>query len=195
MSTNRISDSDIRRELRRALLPGTAEGQLFEEVGLCQGSARPDLLVVNCSLHGFEIKSDRDTLRRLNRQAAVYCDVLDQVSLVTTKLHMARARDLVPKWWGLILASRQDDRISLNSVRQPKNNPSQKAYAVAQLLWREEALDLLKKHALARGLRTKQRQIVWEKVCEAFELPELLEIVRNTLRAREDWECAVAEVR
>lgn len=99
MSTQRPpADVDIRPVLRRSLLASTAgEGSVVvEELGLCRGRVRVDLAVVNGSLHGYEIKSDRDSLDRLAGQADVYSKVLDQVTLVVGERHLAHAMDRVP---------------------------------------------------------------------------------------------------
>ena len=66
-----VSDAEIRPALRERLIrrhANEADTVLIEELGLRRGKVRVDLTVVNGSLHGFEIKSDRDSLRRLAAQ-------------------------------------------------------------------------------------------------------------------------------
>ena len=60
-----MRDVDIRRALRTRVRDSDdmKEALVVDELGLCQGRARIDLAVVNSSLHGYEIKSERDTLR------------------------------------------------------------------------------------------------------------------------------------
>src|SRR6266511_802692 len=70
-----IPDAAIRPALRERLLrrhATDADTVLIEELGLCRGKVRVDLALVNGSLHGFEIKSDRDSLRRLSAQVGLY---------------------------------------------------------------------------------------------------------------------------
>ena len=83
-----LSDADIRLIVRSLLHDEADDGRVFEEVGLLQGEARPDFLLVNGSLHGYEIKSDLDTLRRLDNQIRVYSKVLDLVTIVATPRHL-----------------------------------------------------------------------------------------------------------
>ena len=45
---------------------------ILDELGICRGRVRIDLTVVNGLLHGYEIKSERDTLARLETQADLY---------------------------------------------------------------------------------------------------------------------------
>ena len=63
-----MRDEDIRSVLRArlALEYGTDPSALvLDEFGLACSSARVDLAVVNGCLHGYEIKSDVDSLARL----------------------------------------------------------------------------------------------------------------------------------
>src|SRR5262249_26817602 len=80
-----LFDSGIRPGLRSWLRLKHADESdtvLIEELGLCRGRVRVDVAVVNGLLHGYEIKSDRDSLRRLAGQVEVYGKVLDRATLV-----------------------------------------------------------------------------------------------------------------
>ena len=74
---------------------------VVDELGLCEGEARVDIAVVNGFIHGFEIKSERDTLERLPHQVEVYSLVLDRVTLVVAENHAAHAMEVIPDWWGV----------------------------------------------------------------------------------------------
>lgn len=94
------------REIRDALLAilreshaGDDDVALLEELGLCRGEVRVDVTLVNGTLHGYEIKSDRDSLRRLVRQVALYSAVLDRATLVVGERHLLDAANVVPSWW------------------------------------------------------------------------------------------------
>ena len=70
-----LGDSDIRAVPRSSLFfkhLDEADTVVIEELGLCRGQVRVDVAVVNGLLHGYEIKSDRDSLRRLGVQVEVY---------------------------------------------------------------------------------------------------------------------------
>src|SRR5438874_50079 len=110
VSTGPLGDQEIRHGLLRRLRVrhrNAAGVALVEELGLCRGQVRVDLVVVNGSLHGYEIKSDRDSLRRLAGQVAVYGRVLDRASLVVGTRHGYTAISSVPDWWEMQLALRQ----------------------------------------------------------------------------------------
>jgi len=99
-----FGDFDIRAVLRSRLFlkqSDEADTVVIEELGLCRGQVRVDVVVVNGLLHGYEIKSDRDTLRRLGVQVKVYGKVFDQATLVVGDRHLAEALNIVPAWWGV----------------------------------------------------------------------------------------------
>ena len=77
-----MNDKQIRVAVHQKLFrhySATPNTLVLEEVGLRHGAARVDFLVVNGMLHGFELKSDRDNLIRLENQIPIYCSVLDRV--------------------------------------------------------------------------------------------------------------------
>ncbi len=182
-----FSDAQIRPALRLHLLakhvcePDTV---LIEELGLCRGQVRVDLAVVNGFLCGYEIKSDRDSLRRLAGQADFYGRVLDRASLVVGKNHLPRALELVPEWWGVFLVHVTSTGPGFEVVRRGRKNPDRDPRSLVELLWLEDAIGLLAQRDAARGVRGKPRRIVWDRVCEHFEIGEIAAAVRARLKAR-----------
>jgi len=161
---------------------------VLDEVGLHHGYSRIDLVVVNGSLHGFEIKSDRDTFRRLSRQAGTYNMVLDFVTLVTGQRHADQALTAAPEWWGIQLAERGRHRgIDFIDVRKPSKNPAPDKLAIAKLLWREEALNFLEELGAADGFRSKPRRFIFLRLAEVADISCLRERVRDRLRLRINW--------
>src|SRR5580704_6657611 len=78
--------------------------KIIDELGVMHGSARVDMAVVNGIIHGFELKSDLDTLRRLPEQMEAYNSVFDQITLVVGKQHVQEAINAAPEWWGITIA-------------------------------------------------------------------------------------------
>ena len=60
--------------------------RIIEELGVKHGTARVDIAVVNGIMHGYEIKSDKDTLQRLPRQISTFNPIFDQLTLVVGKI-------------------------------------------------------------------------------------------------------------
>ena len=180
-------DAEVRPALRAYLeqqeLAGS-DATLIEELGLCQGRARIDLATVSGILHGYEIKSNRDRLSRLSSQAATYSRVLDRVTLVVGSKHIRAALRLVPRWWGVLLVHASSGGISLDPIRPANENPDQDPRALVELLWRDEALELLACHNAAAGVRSKPRPAVWDRVCEVLDVTQIRAAVRYRLKAR-----------
>ena len=184
-SVNR--DVGVRPALRTYLdqqEPARSDTTLIEELGLCQGRARIDLATVSGVLHGYEIKSNRDRLSRLASQAETYSRVFDRVTLVVGTKHVKAGLQLVPRWWGVLLVRGGIEGALLDPLRPADENPDQDPRALVELLWRDEALELLADHNAAAGVRSKPRPAVWDRVCEVLDLTQIRAAVRHRLRIR-----------
>jgi hypothetical protein len=184
---SRLGDAEIRPALRKHLKLRWAscpETVFIEELGLCRGQVRVDLATVNGHLHGYEIKSDRDRLDRLPSQVRVYGRVMDRATVVSGPKHLEEVVQLVPQWWGVLTAVPGGDRVSIEPIRSSSPNPAVAPRALAELLWRDEALALLESRQAAQGVRTKPRPAVWDRLCEAFDVCEIAAAVREQLRTR-----------
>lgn len=187
MSDRPIADPDIRAVLKNRLQAKHAHESdtvLIEELGLCQGQVRVDMAVVNGVLHGYEIKSDCDTLRRLPNQVEAYGKVLDRATLVVGQRHLKEALQKVPAWWGVMKVVATVNGLSLKEVRPGRKNPSRNPRMMAELLWRDEALALLENRDAVHGLRTKPRNHAWDRVADVYDVDEIGDAVRARLKAR-----------
>jgi hypothetical protein len=186
-----MRDIDIRRALRTEMEhrhAGETETLIIDELGMCQGIARVDLAVVNGSVHGYEIKSERDTLTRLPAQSDVYSQALEFVTIVAAPHHLARIEALVPRWWGIWSATQAGAQVRLATVRDAQRNPSLEPLALVQFLWRDEAWEILAEYSLAAGMSGKSRHHLWHRLATSFTVDELGDFVRARLKQRgEDW--------
>jgi len=189
-----VPDAEIRPALREHLLrrhASEADTILIEELGLRRGQVRVDLAVVNGSLHGFEIKSDRDSLRRLAVQVDLYSQVLDRATLVVGERFAPHATSLVPVWWGVLRVSRKPGGLGFTTLRRSGVNPQRNARVLAELLWAGQALALLEERNAATGMRGKPRRVLWDRVCEYLSVEEIAAAVRDRLRANSGSEVPV----
>lgn len=186
-----MRDGDIRAALHARLAcvhHAEPDTRYVDELGLC-GTVRVDVAVVNGTFSGYELKSDRDTLRRLPTQVDIYSKVLDQATLVVGERHHSDERTvaMLPDWWGVIVASQAPDGVSLLDVRPAAWNDNVDAVALSQLLWREEALEELAMRSLDAGVRSKPRRILAERLASELPVDELRAVVRTRLKTREGW--------
>ena len=181
-------DAEIRRLLKAQLSdqhrhqPGT---MLIEEFGLCRGQVRVDVAVVNGTLHGYEIKSDRDSLRRLAHQVEFYGQVLDRATLVVGPRHVDEAQRIAPVWWGVQSVLSDRSGITLKQTRSGRRNPSRVARSLVELLWLDECIGMLEARNAVRGFRGKPRRLVWDRLCQLYSLKEIASAVRLHVKTRE----------
>ncbi|MBE0611091.1 MAG: sce7726 family protein [Dehalococcoidia bacterium] len=185
-----MRDLDIRSSLRLQLETthaGDPDTLILDELGLCQGEARVDLAVVNGLIHGFEIKSERDTLARLAGQAAVYDRALDAVSVVAACSHVEALFDRIPEWWGVHVARAAARSVIVEEIRPASTNPNVDPFAVVQLLWHQEAIEIVARKQLDTRPRARTKRRLWELLAGSLPLDELRHEVRRCLRARANW--------
>jgi hypothetical protein len=186
--TSKIKDIDIRKQLKKKLEVDFREDPstvIIDELGICQGKVRTDLAVVNGKFYAYEIKSPSDTLARLPKQSELYSKVFDYVTLVVHEGFCKRATDIIPEWWGIIIAKKNNNgSIELNELRSPGFNNNIKAYDLVKLLWKEDALELLSQKDCLKGFKNKPRRFAWLKVCELYDIDEIRETIRMKLKER-----------
>ena len=161
--------------------------RVVDELVLEQGKHRVDVAAINGELHAFEIKSANDTLDRLAEQQSSYNKVFDRITLVVDERHVEQAVKLVQPWWGLVAVGCRDGAPTLNEIWTARRHFGQDAYALCQLLWREEALSILESNRLARGVRAQNRKRIWQRLAEEMPLEKLKVFVRQKLKYRRDW--------
>lgn len=184
-----MRDVDVRRALHQDLGAryDPSDTLIVDEFGICNGASRVDVAVVNGKLTGYEIKSAVDRLDRLSGQVEVYGQVLDEVTLVAAEGHLDEATELVPAWWGIVEARGDRTEVSLRCLRPAEPNPDPDTFALARLLWRDEALEVLESYELADGVRSKPRRFLWRRLAESLDHECLAEAVRAAIKTRSGW--------
>jgi hypothetical protein len=181
----RLCDRDIRNVLRRVLeeeFSGDASTVILHEFG-CAG-ARADIAVVNGRLHGYEIKSEVDSLVRIENQVRGYGLIFDNVTAVVAMKHVEKIRPKIPKWWGITAVESTHGRPVLRTVRKGKRNDDQDPRQVARLLWRDEAYSFLRQLDLHQGLYRAPAAKIRQRLVEEVPLSQISAEVRRVLKVR-----------
>jgi hypothetical protein len=186
-----VRDLDVRKALHASLqlehASDLANTRFVDELDLC-GEVRVDVAVVNGNLSGYELKSAKDTLKRLPKQVDFYSKVLDYAVLVVADNHHDGAVGMIPDWWGVTVAvADAEGSVALEVLRVPDFNPGIDAAHLSRLLWRDEILAELTRLGLDRGVRSKPRRILWERFASSVPLDEVRDAVRRCLKARTTW--------
>lgn len=186
-----MRDIDVRRVMARKVLrehESEPDTLVIHELGLMGGITRVDVAVINGRIHGYEIKSERDKLDRLLEQANTYNKIFDNVTLVCGERHLDAGLRQVPFWWGVKCATTgARGAVHLHQVRRPKRNNDLDPRAIAALLWRNEALDVLSRWGADQGVRSKSKAALFDRLAATLPLKELRGEVRRALKIRENW--------
>lgn len=179
-----LTEAAVRDSLRHEVRAKLGLFETIDEFWVPRTNARADLAAIGSHLWGFEIKTDRDTLRRLPRQVEAYNRLFDWCVVVVAERHLDDALAVVPQWWGAAVVLGDQAPLSFRVVRWPRPNQGVDAETLVRLLWREEARSVLS----ARGAppdSTASRVAMWRQLLAACDLDELKEVVRGALLARD----------
>lgn len=185
------TDFEIREAMHRKVLKTYHRCDstiIVDELGLAHGRNRIDVAVLNGHLHGYEIKSSKDTLTRLPDQLNQYRKSLQKLTIVAAPSHMDGVLSIVPEWSGIIEA-RKGPRggINFTTVRKASINPEVDRIALAHLLWRKEAVELLTRFGISDKELNKPRKQLYEMIANETSLEEQVSWIKQKFMARETW--------
>lgn len=144
-------------------------------------SFRADLVLANGRLVGFEIKSEKDTLKRWEAQKVAYTNVFDEVWLCTHSKHLEKALQSTPNHIGVILV---DNFKSLAVVRKSKKNHGMNnIYDLTGLLWREEINELAKLYDIKIKSRATKRE-ARDILAKELSLEEVRDFTLHKIKVR-----------
>jgi hypothetical protein len=186
-----MNDPQIRKAFHTSFLQKEHEDSatlILDELGLEHGKCRADITVINGHMDGFEIKSDVDSLSRLKNQINSYNAIFDRSSVIVTIRHLNEIMRMIPDWWGIISVLESDADIpQFTVIKKPQQNAYIDDSLVAQLLWREEAQEVLFNLGM-RGAQIRQkRSILYGYIVGTLSSCELRRTVREYLKKRRGW--------
>lgn len=181
-----IRQALVSKRLRKHL--SQPDTLLIHELGLAHAKNRIDVATVNGAIHGFEIKSERDSLDRLPGQLETYCQTLQKLTLVVADRHVDEALDMVPNWvgvWKVSTGPRGGVRFKV--CQEGRRNPDVDLFLLAHLLWRDEAQSYLAKQgAAAKDLRAPRAELYRQLVEDVTE-QQLVALIKSSMMQRRAW--------
>jgi hypothetical protein len=146
--------------------------------------------VVNGHLIGYEIKSDNDSLRRLEEQVKSYNSVFDMVSIIVGDRYINSIQNHIPRWWGVIVSVRgPKGAVNFDIIRKARTNKNVDPVSLARLLWRNEAEEILRQKKLPPRILRKPRAILYEHLADKLNICELRRFIREYFKRRKNWRC------
>ena len=136
--------------------------RFFEEFRLGRKTRADALLVTETEMIGFEFKSDKDTLNRLEHQIHDYERFCDRNYLVTGQKFKEKAPEEIPEHWGIYVVYLDDEEtIQLECVRKAQpNSKRMRLHNQLRLLWRSELIPIIKKYKLGGVTKKNKLELV-----------------------------------
>jgi hypothetical protein len=188
-----MNDIEIRQNFHKKKLrrQHTQKDTLvIDELGLNHGKCRADIAVVNGHLIGYEIKSDNDSLRRLEEQVKSYNSVFDMVSIIVGDRYINSIQNYIPQWWGVIVSVRgPKGAVNFDMIRKARTNKNVDLISLARLLWRNEAEEILRQKKLPPRILRQPRAILYEHLVDKLDICELRKFIREYFKKRKNWRC------
>lgn len=182
------------RQLREAFIRKLCEWHakspdtlILPEFAVGHGAGFADIALVNEALHGFELKTVADNLGRLPIQIAYHRRVFQYSTLVCDHKHVAKARELLPRHWGLVCADENEGVISFTEIHFALTNTERVVEYETHLLWRAECLAILDRFDSGHKLKWRTRDVLYARLLETLPVTLLQKEIVKTIRAREQW--------
>jgi hypothetical protein len=174
-----LAERDIRAALLCELRSGFANAEVVEEFSAAGG--RLDVLAISCTtLAGYEIKSDFDSLDRVEAQIAAFGRYADTLTFVAGRRHAFTLLRELPLWCGVTLAYRINTGVSLVELRESRQNPVLDMPSRVSLLWRAELLRIIGLSSRSPGRRSD----LCEQLLNEHPFEQLRTLVSEELRRR-----------
>lgn len=134
-----LGDKEIRFALiERLKKASNSPKAILEELRVHNGNAIADVVAVYKDLHCYEIKSDKDSIERVEKQAKYYDLVFRKTTLVTTEKHAARATKYTPDHWGIVVVRINEGNVSFIPKRKAELSPAFNKQLALLTLWKSE---------------------------------------------------------
>ena len=156
---------------------------LINEMVYANWSRRADLAVANGHLHAFEIKSDFDSLRRLEGQIAIYLERFDKLTLVVSPKFLDAVLEMTPSRvavWSV--SEKEGGAVHLKVVREGKREKVENRDVLIDYLLREELYRFLSSRGVPVRRSDSRSNLV--KLAKAQPVTKLRAYVLQALKER-----------
>ena len=186
-------DPEIRKAfIKQYLLNQSKKSLIFEEVGILRGKSIVDIALFNNDFfQAFEIKSGSDGIQRLPNQIESYAHIFDSITLITEESQVMKMSKMIPAHWGLIVVKKVFENIEFDVLKLPKRNLGIQKMSLAQFLWRDEAMQALKRRGYKR-ISSKKVKALWNMIVNNLSVEEIRSEIVIALKSRGDWKNPLA---
>lgn len=124
--------------------------RIFNEKVICQGKCRTDCLVLdrNGTVMGIEIKTERDSTQRLNKQLFYYSQVCKYVYVMCHDKHVPKVEQILKRYKhhhvGIISYINFKGKPLVGKYKEATVSPHRSPYHTLNILWKKVLLTMLK---------------------------------------------------
>ena len=112
------------------------------------------------------------------------------VSIIVGDRHIDSIQNYIPEWWGVIVSVRGPrGAVNFNIIRKARTNKNVDPISVAQLLWRDEAEEILRQKKLSPRILRQPRATLYEYLVDKLNICELRKFIREYFKKRKNWRC------
>lgn len=179
----KLDDKEIRSSLisRLSTYKNTT---ILEEVTVPSGKARADVTAINGHVVAYEIKSDFDSIKRLESQIPEYDKNFEMNYIVVGTKHYNSVLNAVPYYWGIIVVRKtKKNTTQISFVRRAKLNPNLSFKDFLSLLSANDIKKIASKEGFLGGKVTPNqlRQIFKQDLIKKLD-STLSKAVKNSLK-------------
>lgn len=160
---------------------------IASELALLREGARADVVLVNGIYHCFEIKSELDTLSRLENQLVAYKKYFDMVTVVCTSTHLPKIIENYSQDVGILLAEYSGDSITFSEIRECTRFIGDQYKSRAEFLWKGELVAALVDKGFNDRVKYKNKKFLRETILDTYTKPELDSYIKSSMRQRSNW--------
>lgn len=179
-----LNEGDIKAAVIDKLFASDAlsDAVLINEMVVANWSRRADLVVANGKLHAFEIKSDLDTLRRLDGQVETYLQRFDKVTVVCTAKFAYLIKDCTDSRVEIWCATQTDRGVKLSVFRRGQSSLVSNKRILCGYLHKAELITLLKREGRNVSAETPRTHLEYE--ADALPVRQIRDFVLQSLKER-----------
>ena len=179
----RLSDPEMREALFAYLDFKYPKIRVFDEKGI--GDSRADFIAITDGvISGYEIKSDLDSYARLKSQVRDYNKFCDTCYAVVGKSHQKGIVKRIPKFWGILVVSKESGNTEVVELRPAEMNPKDITGNKLSLLWMRELRHIVAKNGL-RKYSTLNKRYLLKMLKELVPHARLMQALTDELFERD----------
>lgn len=185
-----MNDLQIRKFLKTGPLKkymNDSNSLVLDEFNISLGLVRADIAIVNGVLHGIEIKSEKDTLKRLDHQLKEYNKFFEYITIVSCEKFREKIIEIAPSNYGILIAKNINNEIVFEQLRKATKNKNVNKLCLVQSLWKNELIEIIESIDYKKGFKSKSKSFMYDIICENFSTNQLLSLVKLKLKTRVNW--------